>query len=88
MSSRAARLIKGLIASASIIAVGYGFMTYTVPSDREIAQRIGVSHQLSADERARAQALLDMIKANAESNRPAWVVESPHDSSKKPPPVP
>ncbi|RKP27477.1 hypothetical protein SYNPS1DRAFT_21014 [Syncephalis pseudoplumigaleata] len=78
MSGRPSYL-KGFLYSTAIMMVGYGFYKYTVPNRDEFVATLPeeVKQQLvqhKDEQRRRNQYILDQIRQNAASDRPAWDV--------------
>ncbi|KAI8049025.1 hypothetical protein BDF22DRAFT_657985 [Syncephalis plumigaleata] len=71
--------LKATLVSTAIMMVGYGFYKYTVPNRDEFVAALPeeVKHRLGQqkdEQRRRNQYILDQIRQNAESDRPAWDV--------------
>ncbi|KAI9145238.1 hypothetical protein BKA69DRAFT_1121646 [Paraphysoderma sedebokerense] len=74
------QLFKGLLAGTVIMAVGYGLMVYTVPTESALKEKIP-PHLLNAsaesinESKEKNRMLMKTIFENANSDRPIWDVK-------------
>ncbi|KAJ9072774.1 hypothetical protein DSO57_1023703 [Entomophthora muscae] len=66
----------------SVVGAGYLLLKYTVPDEKQLYERLSPEQKKEVDKRRESKnadraILLDFIKSNADSDRPAWDVQIP-----------
>ncbi|KAI8147910.1 hypothetical protein BJV82DRAFT_664250 [Fennellomyces sp. T-0311] len=80
---------RALVYAGAIIGTGYGLMKITVPNENEMRERLDPHlrqeyDKVKARNQQQHQALMDHLKAVAQSDKPTWQTQSPPLSNDKP----
>ncbi|OZJ04736.1 hypothetical protein BZG36_01801 [Bifiguratus adelaidae] len=71
------KVINSVIAGGAIVGLGYALMKLTVPSDKELIERLPPNMQkeatrLHGESAAKNAALRELIQKSVDTDRPVW----------------